>query len=452
MNIAKRRMVRLAGDIGLRYLEGNVEENLPKLMKLVDSFDTKNSYKEVRDFIRTIIEDKESNWYSYILSFFSDVDEEVLKTFYRTFFINSVLTGRADQKELREVHQCNLPWAILMDPTSACNLHCTGCWAAEYGNKMNMDYKTLDSIIQQGKALGTYMYIYSGGEPLVRKDDIIRLCKENPDCAFLAFTNGTLIDDAFAHQMLEVKNFYPALSVEGFEKATDSRRGEGTYQKVMQAMAILQKHRLLYGVSCCYTSQNVDEIGSELFMDHMIQAGAKFAWFFTYIPIGGQAVPSLMASAKQRSFMYEQLRAFRKTKSLFTMDFWNDGEFVQGCIAGGRCYLHINANGDIEPCAFIHYSDSNIHTHSLLEAYKNPLFMQYYKNQPFNENHLRPCPLLDNPQALRKMVNATEAQSTDMQEPESVEALTAKCDGPSKLWAKEADRLWQKSHRKAEVS
>ncbi|NCC90696.1 MAG: radical SAM protein, partial [Spirochaetia bacterium] len=229
MNIAKRRMVRLAGDIGLRYLEGNVEENLPKLMKMVDSFDTKNSYKEVRDFIRTIIEDKESNWYSYILSFFKDVDEEVLKTFYRTFFINSVLTGRADQKELRKVHKCNLPWAILMDPTSACNLHCTGCWAAEYGNKMNMDYKTLDSIIQQGKALGTYMYIYSGGEPLVRKDDIIRLCKENPDCAFLAFTNGTLIDEAFAQQMLEVKNFYPALSVEGFEKATDSRRGEGTY-------------------------------------------------------------------------------------------------------------------------------------------------------------------------------------------------------------------------------
>jgi len=62
-----------------------------------------------------------------------------------------------------------------MDPTSACNLKCTGCWAAEYGNKMNMDFDTLDNIIEQGKKLGTYMYIYSGGEPLVRKDDIIKL-------------------------------------------------------------------------------------------------------------------------------------------------------------------------------------------------------------------------------------------------------------------------------------
>ena len=58
-----------------------------------------------------------------------------------------------------EKYGCNIPWAILMDPTSACNLHCTGCWAAEYGNRMNMDLETLDSIVKQGTELGTYMYL-----------------------------------------------------------------------------------------------------------------------------------------------------------------------------------------------------------------------------------------------------------------------------------------------------
>ena len=59
---------------------------------------------------------------------------------------------------MRETHQCNIPWLILMDPTSACNLHCTGCWAAEYGHKLNLSYEDLDRIITQGKELGIYFY------------------------------------------------------------------------------------------------------------------------------------------------------------------------------------------------------------------------------------------------------------------------------------------------------
>lgn len=168
--------------------------------------------------------------------------------------------------------------------------------------------------------------------------------------------NGTLIDDAFADEMLRVKNLVPAISIEGFEEATDFRRGEGTYRKVIEAMTRLKERKLLFGISCCYTSKNVEVIGSEEYFDSMIDMGAKFAWFFTYMPIGAAAVPELIATAEQRKFMYEQIHKFRKTKPLFTMDFWNDGDAVGGCIAGGRGYCHINANGDMEPCAFIHYS------------------------------------------------------------------------------------------------
>ncbi len=445
MNKVTQKSTTMLGEMAFRYLDGNPEENLPKLLKLIDNLDTKNAYKAGRDKVRTILSDKNGTWYRYLLSFFTDIDPEIRKTFFRNFFINSVLIGRNNQKELREVHQCNLPWAILMDPTSACNLHCIGCWAAEYGNKMSMDLATLNAIIEQGKALGTYTYLYSGGEPLMRKDDIIRLCEAHPDCNFIAFTNGTLLDEAFAKEMLRVKNFYPALSIEGFETATDERRGKGTYQKVIKAMQILKQYKLLYGTSCCYTSHNYQEIGSEAFFDSMIEHGAKFTWFFTYIPIGKDAVPSLMATAEQRAFLYHQVRNMRKTKPLFTMDFWNDGEYVHGCIAAGRCYLHINANGDIEPCAFIHYSDSNIHTTTLLEAYKRPLFQQYRKYQPFNENHLRPCPLLDNPHMLRQMVHASSAASTDFASPESVDVLTAKCEEASKKWAIQADKLWKQN-------
>ena len=68
-----------------------------------------------------------------------------------------------------EKYNCNIPWAILMDPTSACNLKCTGCWAAEYGNHMNLTYEEMNDIVNQGVELGTYVYLFTGGEPLVRK-------------------------------------------------------------------------------------------------------------------------------------------------------------------------------------------------------------------------------------------------------------------------------------------
>jgi MoaA/NifB/PqqE/SkfB family radical SAM enzyme len=200
----------------------------------------------------------------------------------REFIVNATIIGNHRQNMVKAEHDCNVPWAILMDPTSACNLNCTGCWAAEYGDKLNMSYEELDSVIRQGKQLGIFLYLYSGGEPLVRKRDLIQLCEAHPDCVFLSFTNGTLIDEAFADEMLRVQNFIPAISIEGFEEATDARRGKGTYQKVVEAMRILRERKLLFGASCCYTSHNAEVIGSEAYIDDLIEKGCKFAWLFTY--------------------------------------------------------------------------------------------------------------------------------------------------------------------------
>lgn len=264
-------------------------------------------------------------------------------------------------------------------------------------------------------------------------------------------TNGTLIDDAFADEMLRVKNLVPAISIEGFEEATDFRRGEGTYRKVIEAMTRLKERKLLFGISCCYTSKNVEVIGSEEYFDSMIDMGAKFAWFFTYMPIGAAAVPELIATAEQRKFMYEQIHKFRKTKPLFTMDFWNDGDAVGGCIAGGRGYCHINANGDMEPCAFIHYSDSNIKEKTLLECYQSPLFMAYRRNQPFNDNMLRPCPVLDNPGRLTQIVEESGARSTDLESPERACDYCNRCVPAAEKWAPVADELWNSLPKKKGV-
>ena len=441
-------MKKAAFSTAFSYIGKNPEENAPKLMAWVDKFagDGPNSFPTQRAAVRKVINDKDNNMHQLVMDIMKDTDPEVLKATFMNFFLNANIIGWPKQEENRKKYGCNIPWAILLDPTSACNLHCTGCWAAEYGNRLNLTFDEIDSIITQGKELGVYMYIYTGGEPLVRKKDLIAICNKHSDCQFLSFTNGTLIDEAFADEMLRVGNFVPAISVEGFEAGTDFRRGEGTFARVKTAMELLHRKKLPFGVSCCYTSQNYEMIGSEEYFDWMVEMGAKFCWFFTYMPVGCGAPTDLMATAEQREFMYRQVRAFRKTKPLFTMDFWNDGEYVGGCIAAGRNYLHINANGDIEPCAFIHYSDSNIKEKTLVEAFQSPLFMAYRDGQPFSDNLLRPCPLLDNPGALTAMVEKSGAHSTDMQMPEDVRSLSEKCREKAELWKPTADRLWSCSH------
>ena len=437
---------KLGIEQAVEYISKAPEKNLPKLMDWADRF-AGDQYGPQRDAIRDAVNNPDNIYHQLILRIVRDVDTEVLKTTFVNFILNANLIGWPKEEEARKKYGCNIPWAILLDPTSACNLHCTGCWAAEYGNKLNLTFDEIDDIIRQGKELGVYMYIYTGGEPLVRKKDLIRLCETHSDCQFLCFTNATLIDEAFANEMLRVKNFIPAISIEGFEEATDGRRGKGTYQKVMAATALLKRKRLPFGFSCCYTSANYESISSESFYDKMIDLGGLFVWYFHYMPVGNDAVPELLPTPEQRVGMYHRIRDYRTRKPIFAMNFQNDAEYVGGCIAGGRRYLHINADGDVDPCVFIHYSDSNIRQKTLLEALQSPLFMAYHDGQPFNRNMLRPCPMLENPEKLRKMVADTGAHSTDPQSPESAEHLCAKCDRYANCWEPVSRELWESSPR-----
>lgn len=437
------------------YIHKDPEKNAVKILDMIDKLGL-NTGQAAK--IRAILNDPDNNWYKYIMNILNEVDKDILRSVITNFVLNATVFGMKEAQKVEEQYDCNVPWAILMDPTSACNLHCTGCWAAEYGHNLNLTYEEMDDIINQANELGCYFFLFTGGEPLVRKADIIRLCEAHQDCAFTSFTNATLIDEQFADDMLRVKNFVPAISVEGFEESTDFRRGQGTFKRIEKAMDLLKERNLPFGLSCCYTRQNTDVIGSEEYFDQMIEWGAKFCWLFTYMPVGKDAVPDLMVTAEQRKYMYEQVRKFRNTKPIFTMDFWNDGEYSAfngkpgGCIAGGRRYLHINANGDIEPCAFIHYSDSNIREKTLLEALCSPLFMAYRKGQPFSDNLLRPCPLLDNQGALARMVHESGARSTDLADPEDVDELTAKCLSAADNWQPVADEIWRCSGHCASCS
>ena len=230
---AARLAFSKAVDVLLSWVFKDREKGLNDALNVIEKFAGDTFQPKTYDLFRKILTDPNEKWNQYLNRLIDELDPNVLKTTLVNFVFEAMINGTKTIRANREKYQCNIPWLILMDPTSACNLHCVGCWAAEYGHKLNLSYEDLDRIVTQGKELGVYFYMFTGGEPLVRKADIIKLCKKHYDCEFHSYTNGTLIDDDFAEEVRKVGNLSFSISLEGFSEVNDLRRGEGVFARVM---------------------------------------------------------------------------------------------------------------------------------------------------------------------------------------------------------------------------
>ena len=432
-------------DVALSHVNQDRQKAMVQMVDFAKQFYGDSFSEETYDHARLVLDNPDSKWSKLINCVLDQTNPNVARTTALNLGYEAFFRGTKTIRENRVKYQCNIPWLILFDPTSACNMHCVGCWAGEYGHKNNLSFADMDKIITQGKELGVYLYMLTGGEPLVRKADILKLAEKHNDVQFAIYTNSTLIDEPFCKEVVRLGNIAFMLSIEGTPSTNDARRGDGHYDAVMHAMDLLKEYGILFGTSICYTSANLEAVTSDHFMRMLCEKGAHFGFYFHYMPVGNDAAPELMPSPAQRKYMIDRIRYLRSEKSdipFYPMDFQNDGEFVGGCIAGGRNYFHINSAGDAEPCVFIHYSNANIHDSSILEILHSPLFMAYHNGQPFNKNHLRPCPMLENPERLRQMVHETGAHNTDMQSPETVDHLCDKCKAYAESWQPMADEIW----------
>jgi len=366
---------------------------------------------------------------------------KMLSKFMINWVANNTLVGKNVRENIARELGVAVPTLILIDPTSACNLCCEGCWAGEYKKSESLEPELFDRILREAKELGIYWIVLSGGEPFAYKP-LLDVISDHPDMDFMAYTNGTLIDEKTADRLAELANFSPAFSLEGWREQTDARRGKGTFDKIMQAMDLLRDRGVFFGASVTVTRHNVDILFSDAFVDFLVDKGVVYEWSFHYIPIGRNPETSLMITPEQRAWLARRVPRLRKEKPILIADFWNDGEAVQGCIAGGRLYFHINSAGEVEPCAFAHFAVDNIREKSLKEVLQNPVFKAYQKRQPFNENHLAPCPIIDQPQALRDIVTESGAHPTHEGAAGILEGeVAAHLDRLSARWRQQAETI-----------
>ena len=451
---AERAAVSAMADRLLKKLNdaNDYSERTEIYLEIVDL--AEKFYPEAKDKIASVreyVSDPNHRWMRMINHIIDDADPHYAKMMLLNLGYESFFRGTKTIRENRKKYNCNIPWLILFDPTMACNMHCVGCWSGTYGRKSSLTFEQMDKIVTEGKELGAHLYMLTGGEPMVRKQDVLKLCEKHNDCFFVAYSNSTLIDEELCQKIQKLGNLSFMLSIEGTPDTNDMRRGAGHYKAVMNAMDLLKKYGIVFGTSICYTKANVEAVTSDEFFHMLSEKGAHYGFYFHFMPVGNNAVPELMPTVEQRKYMIKRIREIRTEESdieFFPMDFQNDGEYVGGCIAGGRNYFHINSAGDAEPCVFIHFSNTNIHENSILEILQSPLFMAYHNDQPFNNNHLRPCPMLENPEFLQKMVHETGAHQTNMESPETVEHLCNKCKAYADEWKGHADKIWAEETHK----
>lgn len=303
------------------------------------------------------------------------------------------------------------PTTILISPSMRCNLRCVGCYAAEYDNEDDLTEEEVDSIITQGEEIGSRVYTMLGGEPFVWRP-LLDVIERHPQSVFLVFTNGTMINDRVADRIVELGNICPTISIEGSRESTDARRGAGTYDRIMAAMDRLRERGAMFAFSATATRHNMDEVTSDEFADLMVEKGAFYGWYFAYMPVGRTPDLNLMPTPAQRDQLRRGIMRIRNSRPLLVADFWGDGTLTGGCLSGGRKYIHINNKGDVEPCIFCHFATDNIKEKSLLDCLCSDFFKDLRRMQPFGKNLIRPCPLIDHPGVIKKVVERNHAYPT----------------------------------------
>jgi MoaA/NifB/PqqE/SkfB family radical SAM enzyme len=368
-------------------------------------------------FVRNLLRTTQNHLRKGIMS--KDAFRKMVKVFVRNVFVEDI-AQREMNAEVRkgEVY----PSFLVLSPTQHCNLNCPGCYAGSMVNtNVSLPYEVASRIIREKAVLWHSRFtVISGGEPFLWKSNgkgIIDLARENNDNFFMVFTNGTLIDDAVVEKMAMAGNFTPAISVEGFEKSTDARRGQGTFKKVMRAFACLREAGVPFGISVNADRNNWDEVTSREFLRfYFDEQGVFYGWLFQYMPIGRSYTLRDMVTAEQRLEMFQRNTWAIKEGGYDYIDFWNQGVMTDGCLAAGRegGYLYIDWNGNVMPCVFIPYYCDNIKkVYERGGTLNDVLYSEYFKKirqwqhdyaygKPSMEknNLILPCPIRDHHEAI----------------------------------------------------
>lgn len=289
------------------------------------------------------------------------------------------LHAAAKRREAQEAAGLHVPPFLIASIASRCNLHCAGCYARAGGACGGADLpgdltaQEWADIFGQASALGVSFVLLAGGEPLTRRD-VLQAAAACGNLVFPVFTNGTLIGAQDVDLFHRARNLIPVLSLEGDRVETDQRRGDGVYQRLDEVMASLRERRILFGASITVSKANLEAVLHPSFLDGLHRKGCGAAIFVEYVPVQQetQALALEEADAQRLAAFCQAARG--RLPDMAVLSFPGDEANMGGCLAAGRGFFHINAQGGAEPCPFSPFSVQNLRTSSVRQALESGFF------------------------------------------------------------------------------
>ena len=242
--------------------------------------------------------------------------------------------------------------------------------------------------------LGISFILLAGGEPLLRKD-VIKVAAEKKNILFPIFTNGVFISDEYFEMFDKNRNLVPLMSIEGGKESTNRRRGEGIYEKLISNMEKFHEKNLIFGSSVTVTTENMDDVLSDQFIQMMGSYGCKAIIFVEYVPVTDES-KELALDETQEQHLRDRIDELReKYENMVFISFPGDEKSSGGCVAAGRGFFHINSQGGAEPCPFSPYSDTSVLDEGLKGAIQSKLFHELQSGDILKDDHVGGCVLFE---------------------------------------------------------
>jgi MoaA/NifB/PqqE/SkfB family radical SAM enzyme len=283
-------------------------------------------------------------------------------------------TLRRQQKAARvrqgwEERGVHVPAFMIFSVTNRCNLACKGCYARAHHRSAEDEMTTerCRSVLEEASALGFGIILLAGGEPLTRPE-LLDITQGFPEIIFPMFTNGLLIDDAAMAKLETQRHVIPVISLEGRGIVTDERRGQGVFAQLDATMEKMRRRSIVFGTSLTVTRKNFTTVVNEAFIEEMVEKGCRLFFFIDYIPVQ-EGTDGLALTEDLRATEASQVLHFRSLHRDRVFMAFPGGEAIHGgCLAAGRGFVHVSAEGRVEPCPFSPYSDVSLKELSLREA------------------------------------------------------------------------------------